>query len=125
MAADVGHPLVRRFREGGRLISKASGPEEAFIDKQLEFLRLQIEAEYRPVPALLHATQAPYRVFWTVPGASFSMGYATLERALEAYGHMTASLSVRHASVHHGEDCLHTYDYDPYAWHDIRLLVGR
>ena len=78
-----------------------------------------------PDPAMLRARPAFYTVFWATPGASFSMGIATRQRAEEAFANLCLSASVRHASLHHGEELLRQHDYDPYAWHDTRQMVGR
>jgi hypothetical protein len=69
--------------------------------------------------------EAPCTVRWSFPGSFYSLSFAKLAAAEEAFNSIISSATVVSASLWRRGECLRQYDYDPYAWHDVRKAVGR
>lgn len=81
--------------------------------------------DFAPADSRIVVREADCFVYWVTPRGAYSMGYPDMDRAWVAFDFLTHSLSVRSASLYHGTRLIERHDYDPYAWHDPRTVVGR
>jgi hypothetical protein len=81
--------------------------------------------DFSTADAKVICRRARYTVHWCVPGASYSQGVPDLSAARSGFEQLRRSASVTHVSLYDGDDILSQHDYDPYRWHDVRLMIGR